>query len=65
MVIVVTLLGALISYVVLGVFTLDTDSGNIRDVIVAATPLICGSVWGSAAWIVQTIKKSSVNNKKE
>jgi hypothetical protein len=62
MAILFTVLGFIISYVVLGIFTLD--SGSSGDAILFAASLICGSMWGSAAWIVQTLKKLMfINNK--
>lgn len=59
MVLLFTILGFVISYIVLGMFTLNSNSS--ADLILFATAIICGSMWGSSAWIVQSIKKANIS----
>jgi len=58
------LLGSLVSFIFFGVIASDAQTGDVLTSLTAATVVLSGSIWGSAAWIVQTIKNINSSNKK-
>ena len=64
MVVLFFLLGSFVSFIFFGIIGDGAHSGDVLTSVKAATVVLSGSIWGSTAWIVQTIKTVNSSNKK-